>query len=316
MDFQEDLMKLKPILSRASFRMRINIVYALLHLLAIAGIALGIGAVSNRLLKNETQNNLKQNIALASERLDALLDKIENASLHFTVTLPENCTDIWISPDIGARALNNANLYPSNRKIQIGDKMSVTSGFSGGLTSRAGYVVKDHSQLPDKVNNYLERLAKPYYAAAAAWLEQIHIGMSGGELYDIIKRVLPQEVYHWNLNPGHLCAEEEWLCSPIYENSQIQLKSGMILQLDIIPSIKGYGGTGAENGIALADARLRADIKEKYPILWQRFVRRRTYMREVLHLNLHDEVLPLSDTTGYYHPFFLDKTRALVLKQT
>ena len=75
-------MKLKPILSRASFRMRINIVYALLHLLAIAGIALGIGAVSNRLLKNETQNNLKQNIALASERLDALLDKIENASLH------------------------------------------------------------------------------------------------------------------------------------------------------------------------------------------------------------------------------------------
>lgn len=79
-------MKLKPILSRASFRMRINIVYALLHLLAIAGIALGIGAVSNRLLKNETQNNLKQNIALASERLDALLDKIENASLHFTVT--------------------------------------------------------------------------------------------------------------------------------------------------------------------------------------------------------------------------------------
>ena len=173
MDFQEDLMKLKPILSRASFRMRINIVYALLHLLAIAGIALGIGAVSNRLLKNETQNNLKQNIALASERLDALLDKIENASLHFTVTLPENCTDIWISPDIGARALNNANLYPSNKKIQIGDKMSVTSGFSGGLTSRAGYVVKDHSQLPDKVNNYLERLAKPYYAAAAAWLEQM-----------------------------------------------------------------------------------------------------------------------------------------------
>ncbi len=290
-------------------------------------------------------------------------------------TLPENCSDIWISPDIGARALNNANeiahyefgsalsaicveraleniepgksemeiagnldafgqkhnvisicaagerfekanLYPSNKKIQIGDKMSVTSGFSGGLTSRAGYVVKDHSQLPDKVNNYLERLAKPYYAAAAAWLEQIHIGMSGGELYDIIKRVLPQEVYHWYLNPGHLCAEEEWLCSPIYENSQIQLKSGMILQLDIIPSIKGYGGTGAENGIALADARLRADIKEKYPILWQRFVRRRTYMREVLRLNLHDEVLPLSDTTGYYRPFFLDKTRTLVLKQT
>ncbi len=73
-------------LNQTSFRTRINIVYALLHLLAVAGIALGIGVVSNDLLKKETEKNLTQNIALACERLDALLDKIENASLHFTVT--------------------------------------------------------------------------------------------------------------------------------------------------------------------------------------------------------------------------------------
>ena len=73
-------------LNQTSFRTRINIVYAFLHLLAVAGIALGIGAVSNDLLKKETEKNLNQNIALACERLDALLDKIENASLHFTVT--------------------------------------------------------------------------------------------------------------------------------------------------------------------------------------------------------------------------------------
>lgn len=79
-------MKKKQFLNRTSFRFRLNIVYALLHLLAVAVIAAGIGLVSNRLLKNEMQNSLKQSLTLASERLDSLLDKIENASLHFTVT--------------------------------------------------------------------------------------------------------------------------------------------------------------------------------------------------------------------------------------
>lgn len=79
-------MKKIPFRNRTSFRFRLNIVYALLHLLAVAVIAAGIGFVSNRLLKNEMQNSLNQSLTLASERLDALLDKIENASLHFTVT--------------------------------------------------------------------------------------------------------------------------------------------------------------------------------------------------------------------------------------
>ena len=283
-----------------------------------------------------------------------------------------NCTGLWISPENGARTVNNANeiahyefgsalsaacvehalefldegktemeiaehlgafgqkhnvisicatgerfekanLYPSWKPVKRGDKVSVTTGFCGGLTSRAGYAVKDSSELPVECSDYLERVAKPYYGAVAAWLEQIHIGMKGGELYDIIDKVLPRTEYHWFLNPGHLCAEEEWLSSPIFEKSEIRLKSGMILQLDIIPSVKGYGGAGAENGIVLADVPLQNEIREKYPELWSRFMRRRQYLEEILHLKLHQEVLPMADTVAYYRPFFLDKERALVL---
>ena len=40
----------------------------------------------------------------------------------------------------GAR-FEKANLYPGNKQIQCGDKISITTGFKGGLQSRAGYAV-------------------------------------------------------------------------------------------------------------------------------------------------------------------------------
>ena len=75
----------------------------------------------------------------------------------------------------------------------------------------------------------------------AAWLEQIKIGMKGGEMYRLIETVLPKDTYGWSLNPGHLTADEEWLSSPIWKDSAHLLKSGMLLQADIIPSVPGYG---------------------------------------------------------------------------
>lgn len=79
-------MILKKFMNRTSLRFRITLVYAILHLITVIIIATGIGIVSNKLLAKESRSNLNQNITLATERLDALLDKLENASLHFTVT--------------------------------------------------------------------------------------------------------------------------------------------------------------------------------------------------------------------------------------
>ena len=46
-----------------------------------------------------------------------------------------------------------------------------------------------------------------------AWLENISLGMLGGELYEIIDKTLPKASYHWHLNPGHFVADEEWMSS-------------------------------------------------------------------------------------------------------
>lgn len=204
-----------------------------------------------------------------------------------------------------------ANLYPSDRQIGIGDKMSLTTGFKGGLSSRAGYVVERAEQLEESERDYLEKVVFPYYRAIVAWLENIRIGMPGKELYALIEAVLPKERYHWSLNPGHLVSDEEWQCSPIYPDSDELISSGMLFQIDIIPSVTGYAGVSAEEGVALADAQLRHEIASRYPQVWQRMQQRRDYIRQMLKINISDEILPMSSTVGYLRPFLLDKNRAL-----
>lgn len=203
-----------------------------------------------------------------------------------------------------------ANFYPTYKKLVRGQPLSLTTGFKGGLSSRTGFVIADESELPDGQKDYLDRVAKPYFAAIASWLEQIKIGMPGGELYAHIEQVLNKAQYGWHLNPGHLSADEEWMSSPIYPGSAETLKSGMILQLDIIPSVPGYTGVSAEESVALVDQALQEKIQAAYPELWARIASRRAYIREVLNINLADEVIPLSNTVGYLRPFLLAKEKA------
>lgn len=206
-----------------------------------------------------------------------------------------------------------ANFYPSYKTLERGQPLSMTTGFKGGLSSRTGFVIADESELPDNQKDYLERVAKPYFATVATWLENIKIGMRGGEMYDLIENVLSKEKYGWHLNPGHLSADEEWMSSPIYKNSAETLKSGMIMQIDIIPSVPGYAGVSAEESIALADEALMQKIQEFYPELWTRITARREYIRDVLNIQLADDVIPLSNTVVYLRPFLLAKNRSFTV---
>ena len=135
--------------------------------------------------------------------------------------------------------------------------------------------------------------------------------MKGKELYRLMEEVLPKDKYHWGLCPGHLCSDEEWLSSPIYAESEEVLESGMILQLDIIPSVAGYGGTSVESSLVIADEKLQGRLKEETPLLYQRMMERRKYIIEELHINLHSDVLPITSSLGYLRPFFLEKEKAM-----
>ena len=205
------------------------------------------------------------------------------------------------------------NMFPTANTVRAGDPMSLTVGYAGGLSSRAAYAVRSADELPEECGDWLERVAKPYFATYAHWLETIRIGMTGGELFDEVDRVLPRSEFGWTLCPGHLVAEEEWLCSPVYEDSGELLRSGMMFQIDIIPSLPGYGGVSAESTICLADDALKEDIAREYPDMWGRMSDRRAYLEDVLGIRLSRDVLPLCSTVGYLRPYMLDHDRALVV---
>ncbi len=206
------------------------------------------------------------------------------------------------------------NMFPTARTVHIGDPVSLTVGYTGGSSSRSAPAVHDAGELPPDRRDYIDRVAAPYFAAYAAWLEHLHSGMRGGEMFALVEAILPRAVYGWSLCPGHLTAEEEWLSSPIYEDSAELLRSGMLFQVDIIPSVPGYPGVCAESTVALADAQLCAQLRAEYPALWERICRRRAYIRDALHIRLSDEVLPLCGTVGYLRPYLLCHDRALTLR--
>jgi len=63
--------------------------------------------------------------------------------------------------------------------------------------------------------------------------------------------------------------------------------------------------------VALADAELRAQVAAAYPGAWQRIQERRRFMADQLGIDLHPDVLPLSNLAGHLPPFLLRPDRAM-----
>ena len=75
-------------------------------------------------------------------------------------------------------------LSPSDRAIERGDPFTTAFGVWGALTCRAGFVVADAAELPDGIEDYVERLVAPYFEAIAEWYTALRVGQTGGTLQD------------------------------------------------------------------------------------------------------------------------------------
>jgi hypothetical protein len=206
-------------------------------------------------------------------------------------------------------------LSPGDRAIERGDPFTVAYGVWGALTCRAGFVVADASELPQGIGDYVERLVEPYFEAVAEWYGALHIGQAGGALHEIVERRLGDPFFGIFLNPGHLLHLDEWLASPITPESTIPLRSGMALQADIIPATgTPYFTTNIEDGVALGDEVLRGELAEREPAAWSRIQSRRAFMRDALGIELHEDVLPLSNIPAWLPPFLLDTGQAMTVR--
>jgi hypothetical protein len=205
-------------------------------------------------------------------------------------------------------------LSPGDRPIGRGDPFTVAFGIWGALNCRAGFVVEDAAGLPAGIGDYVDRLVGPYFAAVAAWYEALHVGQTGGVLQAIIDHHLGDPFFGIFLNPGHQIHLDEWVSSPVAPGSTIELRSGMALQVDIIPATGSpYFTSNIEDGVALADASLRVAFAATHPDAWGRIQARRRFMGKALGIDLHPDVLPFSNLAAFLPPFLLRPDRAMTL---
>ena len=201
---------------------------------------------------------------------------------------------------------------PSLNVLKRGDPVTMAYGLWGSLNARAGFLVEEASELPVGIRDYVDKLAAPYFAAVVDWYETLAIGATGGALWSAVHERIGGKFFNVTLNPGHLIHIDEWMHSPVFKGSQIPLRSGMAMQVDVIPATgTPYFTTNIEDGIAIADERLRDEIAHKYPEVWLRIQARRRFMIETLGIRVRPEVLPFSNIPAFLPPFWLARGKAM-----
>ena len=189
---------------------------------------------------------------------------------------------------------------PSPRLLQMRDAVTTAIGFRGGLCCRAGV-------LADTVDSsYVTNYVEPYMQTQMLWYESLHLGMSGGEIHRRVMQRLAIAPFKPSLNPGHLGSIDEWSHTPIRPDSDDPIRSGQLIQCDIIPDNTPTGtALNCEDTVAIADATLRAELATLAPDLWQAIKARREYLRTAIGIILPEEVLPLSLANARYAPAWL-----------
>jgi len=215
----------------------------------------------------------------------------EPLSCHMTLVTEAN-RELGLSGPVGAR-------------IAVGSPLATNIAYWGSNVCRAGWVAQSAEDLVPAARDYVEAFAGPYFVVMAEWFALLKIGTPGGKLSSLIAEKLPFDRFGIFLNPGHLIHLDEWMSSPIYAGSDVPLRSGMAIQVDVIPSSPVYFSTRMEDGIVLADAELRRSLKALYPACFARCQKRREFMINVLGIDLPEEVLPLSNMPTVVAPFFL-----------
>jgi hypothetical protein len=229
--------------------------------------------------------------------------EIEAAANFIYAGEPLSCHTMFTSGDRQHAVLGLSS--PGARVLAKGDGVTTAVGYWGGLSSRAG--------LLDDDNDSFVGTAATYFDGLVRWYDTADIGVTGGVLHDAVIDRLAEGGLRPALNPGHLVSYDEWSHSPVRPGSDDVLRSGMVFQVDVIPTPMPAGAAlNNEDAVVLADAGLRAEIAVKHPEVWARIEARRAFMRDSLGVPLKETLLPLSNIPLVLPPLWLAPDRVFV----
>lgn len=222
--------------------------------------------------------------------------EIEAAASFGYAGEPLSCHSMFSSagPDDAIEGLKS----PGDRILNKGDGVTTAVGYWGGLSSRAG--------LLDDADDAFVALAGHYFDGLVSWYDTAAIGVTGGDLHDAVVETLARGKLRSMFNEGHLVSYDEWSHSPVRPGSVEKLRSGMVFQVDIIPTPMPVGkALNCEDTVAIADAALRDDLAARHPEAWSRIEARRAFMRDKLGVTLGEHLLPLSNIQLCLSPLWL-----------
>jgi hypothetical protein len=194
---------------------------------------------------------------------------------------------------------------PSAKRARLGDAYTIGFGVEGALNCRAGVIARDSRDLPELIREFYPRFVANYFHVVATWYKSIRVGAQARTV--AVDGARDKSLFRFAVNPGHYLHLDEWVHSPFTAASRVILRSGMMLQMDIIPvSLGPFCCANAEDGVVLADRALQGKLAQEFPAMWQRMQARRQFMNEKLGLGLHESVLPVSNTPAWLPPYALD----------
>ena len=192
-------------------------------------------------------------------------------------------------------------------RLQEGDVCALCYSLRGNNTARVGVAATCQNSYREELKPYLRSFYMKHWEAMAAWYETASVACSSGALYDAVMSRIGGAEFGVALNPGHNVSTDEWTNSSIYKNSPVAVHDGSHIQVDIIASnVNPVRVSICEDAVVIASGKLRAELEAQYPEAYRRIVMRQQKIREVLNINLSDDVLPMSNLNAVCFPFMLN----------
>lgn len=195
-------------------------------------------------------------------------------------------------------------------RAELGDAFTIAQGLRGGLSCRAGVFAHSPDDLKGEAREVFPGQVLNYFDVVSKWHETVKIGITGEEVFNAVNN--ERKLFEFLLDPGHQLHYDEFNNTYFKRGNTTKLRSGMMIQCDIIP-VMTVPNTyiNIEDGIVLADERLRTQLQNEYPELWERVVLRRAYLTDVIGVTIDESLLPLSNTPLWHTPYALDRTLGL-----
>lgn len=192
--------------------------------------------------------------------------------------------------------------------LEEGEAMGLCYSLRGSLCCKSGIAASSSETIVPRLQNSIETFFKPHWDAVASWLETVCVGATGNDLYHAVMDKIGTPEFGVTLNPGHYIGMDEWTNSCSADGDMTPILSGVTIQSDIIASNpENVMVAICEDTVLIADAQLRTEIQTEYPDMYTRMKKRQDMIRNLLNVNISDDVLPLSALVGVMFPYMLNQ---------